>query len=214
MKLKSLLLPVALLCGASFASAQQVVLHDFSAFESPATTVFMGDWAANGDPFGGDATPIAGFSQGAGVYNISGGTNADTAGAFYFFSAPPGDLTGYSLLEVSAGLLAGNTAPTFTVSLFDANNESAFAVFLATTFAGPGLTTYGAELTFSPGFDATTLTSFQITGGVLGGTDALNISLDQLAVTNASPIPEPATYGLFAGLVALAVALARRRRRA
>jgi hypothetical protein len=205
MKLKALLLAVTALIGAPFISAQVVVLHDFSSFESP-NTFFVGDWELNGDPAGSNS-PLASFSQGAGVYNFVGGSNSDTAAAFHFFETPL-DISGFSLLEISARVLPGNTASTFTVSLFDSLGESAFAVFSTGSFAGPGYLTASAVLTFSPGFNLTDLAFFQLSGGVSGGTDTLNLSVNHLNVA----VPEPATYGVFAGLALLALVVAKRRR--
>ena len=211
MKLKSSLLFAAALWSASFAAAQ-VTLHDFTAFESPAT-VFVGDWALNGDPIGGDATPIASFSQGAGFYNFVGGTNADTAGAYHFLSGSPGDLTTYGLLQISAQLLDGNTAGSFAVTLLNfGSGESAIAVFDPADFAGAGFTTVTAALSFSGSFDPTAVDAILI-GGVSGGTGTLNLSVDHLAAAAPTPVPEPATYGLFAALV-LGALIAHRRGRA
>jgi hypothetical protein len=207
MKLKALLLAVTALIGAPFSSAQTLVLHDFSAFESP-NTFFLGDWELNGDPSGTNS-PLATFSQGAGVYNFVGGSTNDSASAFHFFSSSI-DITGYSLLEVSALALPGNTAATFTLSLFDSLGESAFAVFSTASFAGPGYVTASAVLTFSPGFNAADLSSFQLSGGVSGGTDTLNLSVNQLSVA----VPEPSTYGAAAVLCLLGLVAFRRIRRA
>jgi hypothetical protein len=189
----------------------QVVLQDFSAFTSP-NTFFLGSWELTGDT-GGSTSPRASFSQGAGFYNITGGTNSDTAGVFFFFSAPL-NLTGLSLLEVSARTLAGNTAPTFTISLFDSLGESAFATFATSAFAGAGFTTVQTALTFSPGFDKTDLFSFLITGNTLGGTAPLNVAFNNLAVVAPSvvtAVPGPSAYGLAAASVLLAVVGFRRR---
>lgn len=204
----SLLLLGAALAVAPIASAQ-LSLHNFSAFEDPATTVFLGDWAANGDPISGDVAPIATFAQAAGSYHFIGGTNADTAGAFYFYASNPGDLTGLGSLDLSARLLAANAAPTITISLFDSSGESAFAVFATSSFTTGGFSTVKAVLTTSAGFNAADLAFFQITGGVFGGTDALNIALDSLV---AAPVPEPATWGLFGVAALLALAAVRRQR--
>lgn len=205
-RLKTLVLLLAAIGTAPLMEAQQT-LHNFSAFLAPDQTFFLGDWALT-EP-SGDPNPTASFSQGAGFYDFSGGSNADTAGAFHFFTASPGDLTGSSFLEVSARILAGNTAPTFTVSLFDSLGESAFAVFSTAGFSGAGFTTVSAALTFSGGFDPAGVASFLISGGTLGGDDLLNFSIDHLAATTA--IPEPATYAAWAAAAVLAAAMRRRR---
>ena len=214
--LNSSFLLAAVLWAAPFATAQ-LTLHNFTAFQSPATTVFVGDWALNGDPISGDANPIATFSQGAGVYNFIGGSDADTSGAYFFYTSNPGDLTGLGLLQVSARVLAGNTASNFTVSLFDSLGESAFAVFSTAAFAGPGFTTVSTALVTSPGFDRTDLASFLITGGVFGGTGTLNLALDNLAITviprAPSAVPEPSVYGTVGALILVGLVGFRRIRR-
>jgi hypothetical protein len=205
MKLKALLLAFTALVGAPFISAQVVVLHDFSSFESP-NTFFLGDWELNGDPAGSNS-PLASFSQGAGVYNFVGGSNSDTAAAFHFYLTPL-DISGNTNLDISARLLPGNAAATFTVSLFDSLGESAFAVFSTAAFAGLNFITISEVLTFSPGFNPSDLAFFQISGGVSGGANPLNLALNNLAVT---PVPEPATYGAFAGLALVALVVLKRR---
>ncbi len=213
LNLKSVLLAAVALLALPLARAQ-LTLHNFSAFES-ANTVFVGDWELTGDTIG-TGSPRSGFAQGAGFYTFAGGSNSDTASAFYFFDAPL-NMTGLSLLQVSARLLAGNTAPTFTISLFDSLGESAFAVFSTAAFAGPGFTTLSAALTFSPGFDRADLSSFQISGNVLGGSATLGISLDHLAV--AAPraltaVPEPAAYGwVSVAILGGAIVFSRKKRR-
>jgi hypothetical protein len=197
------------LFAAPFASAQ-LTLETFTAFQTP-NTYFLGDWELTGD-IGGTNSPRAGFSQGAGFYSFAGGSNSDTASAFEFFNAPI-DITGHSLLEVSAKLLAGNAAPTFTISLYDSLGESAFAVFSAGAFSSASFTTVSAVLTFSPGFNPTDLSSFQISGNVVGGSAAFGLAFDNLAVAaplTLTSVPEPTTYGSLA-VVTLALAAARRR---
>lgn len=213
-KLKSFLLASMGLFAASLASAQ-TTLETFSAFES-GNTYFLGNWELNGDA-GGTNSPRPSFSQGAGFYNFAGGSNSDTASAFSFFNTAV-DITGYSLLEVSAKLLAGNTAPTFTISLFDSLGESAMATFATASFSTAGFTTFSTALVFSPGFDVKDLSSFSISGNVIGGSDVLSFSLDNLAVSAPralTAVPEASTFALFGGLALFVLIGARgfRRRR-
>ena len=205
--LKSILLGAALLASAPFASAQ-ITLHNFSAFLSP-DTFFLGNWELTGDP-GGTNSPRASFAQVAGAYNFTGGTNADDASALYFFSAPL-DISGLTLLQISARLLPGNTAPSFTITLADSSFNTAFAFFSTAAFARPDFTTVSVPLT-SFGFNAHDLASFQISGNIGGGTQLLNLSVDNLAVAapRLTAVPEPATYDALAALVLLGV-IARRR---
>jgi hypothetical protein len=213
---KSCLLFAAAVWASPFVSAQSPInIHDFTAFQSPDTTLFVGDWALNGDPISGDTNPIASFSQGAGFYNFIGGTNADTSGAYYFLPGSAGDLTGYGLLQISARLLEGNTASSFAVSLFNfASNETAVAIFDTADFAGAGFTSILAPLTPSGSFDFAGVDAFLI-GGVSGGTGTLNLAIDHLAVAardGFNPVPESSTYGMLGGVLVLAVVLSRRLR--
>jgi len=207
--MKSKLLLLCALLGAPFASAQ-ITLNDFSAFASPTNTFFTGDWELTGDP-AGSSSPRASFSQGAGFYNFTGGSNADTATAIYFFDAPV-NISGLSLLEVSAHLLVGNTAPALTITLFDSTGGSAFAVVAPSAFAGAGFTTLSAPLTFFD-FNASDLSSFQLSGNVVNGSNPLDLSIDNLAVAAPRavvPVPEPAAYGAL-GVVSLLTLIGVRR---
>ena len=209
MKRKSTFLFLAAVLAAPLASAQ-ITLHNFSAFESP-NTFFVGDWELNGDPIG-THSPRASFAQGAGFYTFTGGSNSDSAAAVYFFDTPI-DITGHSLLEVSAQLFAGNTASSLTITLFDSLGESAFAVVAPEAFAGLGFTTISTALTFSSGFNSSDLSSFQLSGNVVGGNQTLSLSLDQLSVAVPVPVPEPSTYGALACGFIATLAIARRLRR-
>lgn len=200
---------LAALCAAPFASAQaSVSVNDFSAFEGP-NTYFLSDWELNGDA-GGTNSPRATFSQGAGFYNFVGGLNDDASMAFNFFTAPL-NITGLTLLEVSAQTLAGNTAPTFTISLFDSLGESAYGTFFTAGFAAGGFVTLHTALTFSGGFDATDVSSFSISGnvGAGNGLDTLNLAVNQVSVV---PVPEPSTYGAIAAAMLVGIAILRRKR--
>lgn len=193
-------------------ASAQISLNNFSSFVSP-NTFFTGDWELNGD-LGGTNSPRASFSQGAGFYNFTGGSNNADAAAFVFFDTPV-DISGNSFLQLSARLAAGNTAPTLTVSLFDSLGGSAFAVLPTSAFAGVGFTTISAPLTFTPGFHANDLTSFALSGNVINGADVFALSVDQLSVAAAAatPVPEASTHGLLASaFLAIGVSVRRLRR--
>jgi hypothetical protein len=203
-----LLLILGTLLTAPFASAQ-IQLHDFSAFESPTNTFFLGDWELTGDA-AGSTSPRASFVQEAGFYTFSGGTDSDMSSAFYFFDSPI-DITGHSFLQLTARLETGNTAPAFTITLFDSNAIRATAVVASSTFEETNFSTFFTEFTFSAGFNTSDLAAFQISGNVFGGDQFLNFSVDNLALS--VPVPEPSTYGLIGGAFIGVLIFARRIRR-
>jgi len=212
MRTKLTILFLCTLFATPFASAQ-LTLNDFSAFESP-NTFFAGDWELTGD-IAGTHLPRSSFAQGAGFYTFADGSNSDSAAAIYFFDSPI-NITGYSLLQVSARLFSGNTAPTLTIALFDSLGASAFAVMSTAAFAGPSFTVLSTPLTYSPGFDASDLTSFQLSGSVVGGNQTLSISLDHLSVaapTVTSPVPESSAYGALSAAFIATLVIARRLRK-
>lgn len=214
LNLKSAWLAAAFLLATPFAQAQ-LTLQNFSAFES-ADTSFFGTWELNGDPTGTNS-PRSTFSQGSGFYIFTGGTNGDTSGAFYSFSAPR-DITGFTLLEVSAHMLLGNVAPAFTVSLFDSFGGSASAAFSLANFTGVGFSTVQTPLIFSPNFDRSSVLYFQLSGEAFGGIARFDVALDNLAAVAPRQIvavPEPSTYGLaMVTLLGGVIAFSRRRRTA
>ena len=193
---------------APFAGAQ-VTLNDFNLFETP-NTFFVGDWEVSG---GGSNSPRSSFSQGGGFYNFDGGSNDQGSYAEYFFAAPV-NITGFSLLQLSAELLKGNTASSFDIALFDQDGNSTHATFLTSSLSLAGFTTLNANLDFT-GFHPTEVSSFRISGDVFGGADTLSIALNNLAVAAPiSAVPEPSTYGLFAALALAGVVGFRRRAKA
>jgi hypothetical protein len=188
----------------------QVTLEDFSTFQS-GNTLFYGDWAGNGDPFAGDPTPIASFTQGAGFYNFASGSNADSSYVERTFASPR-DLTGYDLLAVSLRLLPDNTADAFTVTLFDTAFNAASATFLISDFAAGSFTTRTSVLT-NLGFDLTQVSLFRISGNDPFASGTLSVAFDHLAAVSSLPpptaVPEPSTWA-FAGIGTLALLIARR----
>lgn len=205
MKTKRILTCAAMLCVAcQFAKAQ--LLSDFSAFYSPDYTFFSGDWSSGND------APLASFSQGEGFYEIKGGTNNSLSKVeFYFGSGGNYEsiaITG-DYLTVSASLLSGSAAPSFTVYLVDESVNYVSATFSTAAFGGGSFTTVSAALSTNVFFDASSVSFMIITGDATGASAAFNIAFDNIAVT---AVPEPATYAIGAGAVALLGALYRRRR--
>jgi hypothetical protein len=205
--MNSLLKPVLLLAilAAPFAGAQ-VTLNNFNAFESD-NTFFVGDWELTG---GASTAPRESFSQGAGFYNFAGGSNDQNSFVQYFFTSPV-DITGLSLLQISAKLLPGNTAQSFEVMLFDGVGHALVSTFFASELSTAGFTTLSANLDFGLDFQPAALSSFLIGGNLVSGTDTLNVAIGNLAVAApVSAVPEPASFGLAAAIALLGVIAGRR----
>lgn len=197
------LLPFALLDSLS----AQVLLNDFSAFES-ANTYFYGGWEASGDPFGTN-TPTGTFSQSAGYYSFASTTNADSAFADYFFAAPI-NLGTLDTLSLTLKLLPDNTAGQITLTLFDDTfNESATTTFSLGSFNTVAFVTANGALSPSGLFNPAAVSAFRISGNDPFGADTFSVEIDHLAAVSA--IPEPSTYAAIFGAVALGGVLLRRR---
>ncbi|HEU5080964.1 MAG TPA: PEP-CTERM sorting domain-containing protein [Opitutaceae bacterium] len=211
--MKSKLTFLAFVSAATFAATAahaQITLNDFSSYETP-NTFFYGDWALS-NPFG-DNLPVATFTQGAGFYNFSGGSNADDAFSEFFFDSPL-DLGTNDQLTLSLKLLAGNTADDLTVRLVDLNGDVASATFALSDFSSSFAL---ASHTFTPfgAFDPTDVVSFQISGNVPGGGAMVDVAIDNLSVTSSTvptgAVPEPSTYGLLGAVSLAALAFWRRK---
>jgi hypothetical protein len=203
MKTKLSVLLVFLL--APFASAQ-VSLNDFSTFATP-DTFFVGDWEQHGDPSGSNS-PRSTFSQGSGVYNFLGGSgDGDSAYATDFFETPL-NLTGLTQLQISVKILAGNTAPTLKIILFDGSYVTNEVALFSTSSFTSAFTTLTAALTFTSGFDASQVSAFQLSGNASGGSSILSFSLDSLTAVAPrvlTPVPESSTYGALGAVALLAL---------
>ena len=204
------LFAVALL---QIASLGAQVLNDFSAFTSTVATNFEGSWTIS--PPGPDAA-LGTFSQGAGVYNITGGTNGELSKAnFYFLNSAqdalePLNIGSNTSLALRAMLLPGNAATALTVTLYDssASTHAASVSYDFSSFSSATYLTSVGALTADIGFDWSAIQSFSISGNMTGGTAALNISLDSLTA-----VPEPSTYAAILGLATLGFVGYRRYRR-
>jgi hypothetical protein len=192
------------------------LIEDFSSFESPQTQ-FFGDWSLTADPFAGSLVPVQGFAQGAGSYSFAGGTNYFESFVERSFDLPL-SLVGSDRLELRLRLLEGNAAESLTVTLFDSSfSNSASAIFLASSFTQGSFSSAFSGLTFVPGFDLGSVSSFRISGNDPFGGAALAMELDHLEAGSGAPpltaVPEPTTYGLCGAALMAGLGFLRRRRR-
>ncbi len=204
---------LTILALASFAlgAHAQVVLQNFGSVIDP-NTYFYGTWEQSTD-LNGTVLPNAGFSQGSGTYTIdsSTATNSDTS-KIEFFYAPSAAIGSNGFLAVTAQLTAANAAPSFQIILVDTSAVTAFASFNSSSFNTGSMTTVYSAITPSGGFNANSIDSMIISGGLPGGVARFGVIFDQVAATaTASPVPEPSTYAALLGLAALGVILYRRR---
>ena len=179
----------------------QLTLDDFNTGTTNGTAVAGSTWATPGNL----------------TYNATsmtvGGTAKDDAGLE--FNAPGFmDGTGFDQISVTA--------------LVDPSNTAANFVFVLTTF-GAGfeakpfqvaMTSFTSTLsTINIPIDWTGLTQNQIIGWTFGGgnpaadgsSPLFRMTIDNIALTSTSPVPEPSTYAALAGALALGVVFWRRR---
>jgi hypothetical protein len=164
-----------------------------------------------------NGNPLPSFTQGLGYYEITGGTNNGLSEVVAYFGSGGDyttiDVTGGLYLSVSARLLTGNQANSFSVIIYDSADRQAYATFSTADFNSGGFSTAMGSITSSSGsFNYAEISAFRLSGDINGGAAAFNIAFDNLAVTS-SAVPEPSMFACAAGAAALCGALFRRRRR-
>ena len=123
------------------------------------------------------------------------------------------DITGQSLVTITAKLESGNTATGFTVNLISGSGSAAAtAYFDASLFNSGGFTTASTSWVDAGTFNSTSLRAWQITGGSPASNTTFRMSFDALSVA-AAAIPEPATYAGLLGAAVLAGAFWHKRRK-
>jgi hypothetical protein len=160
-------------------SVSSQTLETFTATVRAGDTYFAGCWSA------GSAAPVAGFSQGAGTYSLSGVAN-DAGGFVDVYLATSGhtvDIGTNRCLGVSARVLPGNQAKAFRVFLLDSAGKSAAATFLASEFEGGVPQAVGRALTIERGFDPKKIERLRISGDELEGAAPLAIAFNEIAAT-------------------------------
>jgi len=185
------------------------LVNDFSNF-ADGNQSFLGTWAANGDPFFGDTSPIGSFSQGSGVYNFTGGSDDISSGAEYFLASSI-DLSASNALALTLKLLPATDTETdaIAVTLYDQASNFAVATFQLSNFNGSTFTTSTVGWVSDGSFDSSHVAYYLISGLSAVGGNGVDVSIDHL-----SAVPEPGTYAAIAGVAALGLVAWRRRRTA
>jgi hypothetical protein len=205
--LKKVLTSSAFLLG--FSLNAQIVLQDFTAVVDNDLNYFYGTWEATGDT-GGTWLPNAGFVQGIGVYDISAANSTDNSTSkLEFFNNTPVSIGSNAFIAVTAQALTSNAATSFAVILADSLGRTASAAFDLSLFPTGSFSTQVVALTFGSGFDSSAIDSLILSGNQLGGLANFRVSFDQIAAVSA--IPEPATYAIIIGLIALGFVVRHRR---
>lgn len=191
------------------ASASAQTLSDFTNFNVPDYTFFAGDWVSGGEP-------LSTFIQGPGYYEIKGGTDNGNSEAVKYFGSD-GDYVsinaaGGLYVSVSAKILAGNQASSFRVTLYDSADRQASSVFNTADFSSSDFTTVLQTVTATSGsFDYSTISSFRLSGDIIGGAAAFNIAFNEVGISSA--IPEPASFAVCTGAFLCVICLVGQWRR-
>jgi len=197
LKKLSLLLSLAFASLCTKASAQIVVLDDFT------TGVQIGE---------GVVTPLSSW-VGQVTQNLTtitiGGTAKDDNG-WRSLNLTTFDASGKNFITITGQLDLGNAASFFNVQFFDAASGSQAFSISSSSFT-TGMTTVSIPLGPWTTANPTILNGWSIGGGgtTTTGPD-FRMTLDQLALSS-SAIPEPGTYAALTGILTLGFAVWRRR---
>lgn len=178
----------------------QIVLDDF-------TTAFQtGEGAALvGSSWVGQVT------QGATTITIGGTANDDNGWGVY--NLTPFNASAMQSIAITGQLDTGHLATSFNVQFFDNSLVSQAFSISSSAFVTGSMTTVSIAIGSWLGIDATNLTAWTIGGGgTTTSGPAFRMTLDQLKLSPTA-IPEPGTYAALAGVLALGLAIWRRRAR-
>lgn len=119
------------------------------------------------------------------------------------------DATGYNFISFAAQIDNGNAAATFVVDFRDSNlMTQQFSITIPTI--ATAMTTYYIPIASWGDVDPSVITRWTIGGGTTG-VAAFHVTFDNLALTTTNAVPEPSTYAMIAGVLALGFVAWRRR---
>lgn len=121
--------------------------------------------------------------------------------------------TGMNYLVLAAQLDVGNAAPFFAIQFEDsALSTHVMSVTTSSFLVGSMSTVYVAIGAWTGGFDITQITGWTIGGGNPAAPNAFRMTFDNIALSaTGAPVPEPSTYAMIAGVLALGFVAWRRR---
>ncbi len=181
-----------------------------SAYASPPTAFLLSSF--NGDPASGAVIPtstwVGNVTQNSGYITIGGTARNDNGWRATGLSL---DASGMNFITITAQRDVGNATGALFLQFEDINLRTRVFSLSTSSFALGTPTQAQIVLgVWSGDFDFTQIVSWSIGGGSVGSHD-FRMSLHQVEFA-ASAIPEPATYAACFGVVALAMAVIRRRR--
>jgi hypothetical protein len=193
------LLIVSISLALAFSSNAQILLSDFSDLNAQ-NPAFNGSWD-------GGSPSVPQYIQGSGFISITpvNGGNPQNDGSFISLFDNPITLAGFDIISLTLRVDSGNTAPSFSIILYDSALATANAVFSLASFDST-FTTQQQNLIFDSGFNPNEVVAWSASGTNAPPDQPVRVSLD-----NVSVVPEPSSLALL--LLSGAGLLASRRRR-
>jgi len=199
MKVNSLKVLVLLLgaIAAPMLSAQSYTLDDFNTGTTTGSAISGTSWVGQ-------------LTQGATTLTVGGAALSDSGWGAVNLTLP--DVSSYSFVALTLQLSADNAASNIFVS-FDDGSSVQTVTFQTSSFSQLAMSTVYVPVAWT--INTTTVEAWNIGGGEAPpgtGTPAFRMAFDNLALSaTGAPVPEPSTYALIAGCLALGAVVWRRR---
>lgn len=184
-------------CATSFA---QITLDDFS---NP------GNLGAFPGSLNASTTWNTNVTQNASTITVGGTAMNDSGWRANFVMT---DFSSWSFLAVTAQVDSGNDATALKIGFIDDGGGSQAFTILTSSFLVGSMSTVYVPLSWATA-DPTTIVQWNIGGGFsTPGTAAFRMTFDNLSLSaTGAPVPEPSTYAMIAGVLALGFVAWRRR---